>query len=85
MPKRDPSGRPKPNEDKLVSAFDDTKPLVDNERPNLSELSEYGYGFWLRYLHAYPKRVLRGISDAWYFVARLTKNNPYDNVRMGDR
>lgn len=85
LPKKDPSGRPKPTEDKLPNAFDDTKPVRDSERPNLTDLAEYGYGFWLRYLHAYPKRLLRGISESWYFVARVTKNNPYDNVRMGDR
>jgi len=40
---------------------------------------------WIRYLTAWPKRMLRGLSDPWYFVARLTKNNPYENVGMGDR
>jgi hypothetical protein len=48
-------------------------------------LEEYGYGFWMRFLTAYPERLLSGKSEPWYFIARLTKNDPYDNTRMGDR
>jgi hypothetical protein len=36
------------------------------------ELEEYGYGFWARYLTAYPTRLIAGKNAPWYFVARLT-------------
>ena len=39
----------------------------------------------MRYLISYPSRLLNGKNAAWYFVARLTSNNPYDDVGMGDR
>jgi hypothetical protein len=29
--------------------------------------------------------VINGKKDDWYFVSRLTKNDPYENLRMGDR
>lgn len=28
---------------------------------------------------------MKGISKPWYFISRLTKNDPYDNINMGDR
>lgn len=44
----------------LESAHDKKTPVVDQERENLPDLSEYGYGFWLRFLTAYPVRLLPG-------------------------
>ena len=48
-------------------------------------LVEYGYGFWARFLTAFPTRLINGKNQPWYFVSRLTTNEEYDNVRMGDR
>lgn len=46
---------------------------------------EYGYGFYARFLTIYPTRLENGKNSAWYFVSRLTKNEPYGNAGMGDR
>jgi hypothetical protein len=32
----------------------ETDPVVDHEKPDQTDLAEYGYGFWLRFLTAYP-------------------------------
>ena len=48
-------------------------------------MTEYGYGFYARFLTAYPTRLLSGKDAAWYFIARLTKNSPNGNMGMGDR
>lgn len=61
------------------------KPIVDEDKDNLKDLEEYGYGMWIRFLTTYPTRLLNGKDAPWYFVARLTKNNPGDNTGMGDR
>jgi len=50
----------KPDDDIIESTFDDNKPAKDDEHPNLKNLKEYGYGFWARFLTAYPKRLLSG-------------------------
>jgi hypothetical protein len=39
----------------------------------------------MRYLSAYPARMWSGKNAAWYFVARLTVNNPFADVGFGDR
>lgn len=49
------------------------------------DMVEYGYGFWLRFLTAYPKRMLVGKQAPWYIVSRMTKNKPYADVGLGDR
>jgi hypothetical protein len=46
---------------------------------------EYGYGFWMRFLTAYPKRLISGKNAAWYFLSRLTYNEKYADAGMGDR
>ena len=56
-----------------------------NKRTEPKNLVEYGYGFWLRFLTIYPERLPNGKNEPWYFVSRLTTNEPYDNIRMGDR
>lgn len=48
-------------------------------------MKEYGYGFWLRFLTAYPSRLMEGKNAPWYFVARLSSNFPIQNNRVGDR
>ena len=39
----------------------------------------------MRFLTAYPIRLISGKNAPWYFVVRLTVNINYDNTRMGDR
>lgn len=39
----------------------------------------------MRFLTTYPERLENGKNAPWYFVARLTKNIPYEDVGMGDR
>lgn len=51
----------------------------------LGSAIEYGYGFWSRWLTRWPDSLLKGASEPWYFISRLTNNDPYDNIRMGDR
>jgi hypothetical protein len=48
-------------------------------------VKEYGYGFWIRFLTTYPKRLLDGKNAPWYFLARLARNDPYNDIDMGDR
>ena len=69
----------------MSNAFDSKKPVIDKEVKSENFLEEYGYGFWLRFLTVYPKRLIAGKNEAWYFVSRLTSMNPYDNIRMNDR
>jgi hypothetical protein len=66
--------------DKKTPVYEDTADPTAIEDP-----SEYGYGFWMRFLTTYPVRLIPGKIAPWYFVARLTANDPYDDVRMGDR
>jgi hypothetical protein len=73
------------DDEPLPSPFDEDKPVKEKEQEDAADLKEYGYGFWMRFLTTYPKRLLNGKNAPWYFVARLTKNKPYDNIRMGDR
>ena len=67
------------------SGINDTKPKVNIEEKKDADLTEYGYGFYARFLTAYPTRLLSGKDAAWYFVSRLTKNTPNGNAGMGDR
>jgi hypothetical protein len=67
------------------NGFDSTTPVHDKENSDLTNLEEYGYGLWARFLVYYPVRMPNGKNQPWYFLARLTSNNPYDNIRMGDR
>jgi hypothetical protein len=65
------------NEQALFDTTLDKKSLVDS--------SEYGYGFWMRYLTRYPQVLTSGKNQPWYVVSRLTSNAEYKNVEMGDR
>jgi len=58
---------------------------VEKEDSSEANLSEYGYGFWARYLTAYPVRMISGKNAPWYFVSRMTSNKNYGNAAMGDR
>lgn len=49
---------PKPIDDEVhKSAFDELKPVIEKENDSIPDLEEYGYGFWARFLTAYPKRM----------------------------
>ncbi|CAD8123997.1 unnamed protein product [Paramecium sonneborni] len=65
----------------------DAKPVADIQVPDeaLKDVIEYGYGFWSRWLTRHPQQLFEGMSEPWYFVSRLTSNDPYDNIKMGDR
>lgn len=68
------------------AAFD--KPaLVDIKvkKEELKEARDYGYGFWMRFLTRHPVPLLEGKNQPWYFVSRLARTDPYDNIRIGDR
>lgn len=38
----------------LPNAFDSKKPVIDKNAESDSNLVEYGYGFWARFLTVYP-------------------------------
>lgn len=69
-----PDALPEPDKDVRESKSTDAQPVVDRIGKDNDELSEYGYGFWLRFLTAYPERLLHGKNQPWYFVSRLTVN-----------
>jgi hypothetical protein len=69
----------------LPNAHNDNNPKGVKEFNSEVPFVEYGYGFWARFLTAYPVQLPTGKSAPWYFMARLTSNENYDNVRMGDR
>lgn len=70
-----------------MNAAYNKKPVIDTvvEGEDLDDPSEYGYGFWMRFLTRYPAPLYSGKNAPWYFVSRMTKNNPYKNVELGDR
>ena len=49
------------------------------------KIREYGYGFWMRFMTAYPTRLWSGKNAPWYFLARLTVNPKNGDVGFGDR
>lgn len=65
----------------------DSKPVAeeDYDQDDVEGSREYGYGFWMRFLTTYPKRLTSGKNAPWYFVARLTKNVPVKDGTIGDR
>jgi hypothetical protein len=59
---------------------------IDIADEDLKDSSEYGYGFWLRFLTRYPVAHLDGLNKPYYFIARLTENVPNKNDKnLGDR
>jgi hypothetical protein len=70
----------------IPNSVNDNKPKVDEEdtSPEAS-FTEYGYGFWARFLTAYPVRLANGKNAPWYFMSRMTSNKNYGNIGMGDR
>jgi hypothetical protein len=55
------------------------------EAKDLEDPSEYAFGFWMKFLTRYPTPMLKGKSEPWYFVARLTSNRNYADNNEGDR
>jgi hypothetical protein len=50
----------------------------------LQDVSEYGYGMWVRYSSTYPAEHVQ--SEEYYFLSRLTTNSEFqDFQRYGDR
>jgi hypothetical protein len=39
----------------------------------------------MRFLTTYPSRLWAGKNAPWYFLARLTSNNPFGDVGFNDR
>lgn len=58
---------------------------IDIANNDLKDSSEYGYGFWLRFMTRHPNPLFDGLTEPFYFVARLTENVPYKNTNLGDR
>lgn len=84
----DRKGKYESKDDEIIDTSSSSKPAVEVEVPsdNLPEdVSEYGYGFWFRYLTTYPDRLNPGKNAPWYFLARLTTNIPHADIAMGDR
>lgn len=90
-PKPKPADREnllKGEEAKRLQSSPESKSPVDVEFPAdkaPKDRSEYGYGFWMRYLTTFPERLMPGKNAPWYFVARLTRNIPHADAAMGDR
>lgn len=65
----------------------DGQPVIEKAftPEELEDPSEYGYGFWMRFLTDYPRRLISGKNAPWYFLSRLTRNIPHQDIGMGDR
>ena len=56
------------------------------EGKDIGGATDYGYGFWIRWLSRYPDEMLTGrAKNTFYFVSRLTTNKNFNDVEMGDR
>ena len=71
----------------IPAATDQDSPLVQEHTLDKlpDQLNEYGYGFWFRFLTHSPQRLWGGKNAPWYFLARLTFNNPHADIGFGDR
>lgn len=67
-----PGAVPEVDKSLKESKSTDAQTVLDTVGKDNDELSEYGYGFWLRFLTAFPERLLNGKNQPWYFVSRLT-------------
>lgn len=59
--------------------------MIKLKQEELKDSREYGFGFWFRYLARYPSVMLKGKNEPWYHLARLTSNEPYRDLQLGDR
>jgi len=55
-----PEALPAPDNSVHESKTSEPNPKVDKTGKEDDELKEYGYGFWMRFLTAYPERLLSG-------------------------
>ena len=60
MPKVDPTKPVVDDKTEYGSKFNNNAPNVDKTLSSNDLLVEYGYGFWARYLTAYPSRLING-------------------------
>ena len=74
FPKVDPSKPTVDERGEIPNEVNNNSPKVDKILADTENLVEYGYGFWARFLTAYPVRMLAGKNAPWYFVSRLTVN-----------
>lgn len=77
----------KRNTKMLDSAFDSKEPLINKvfSDEEMNDVSQYGYGFWCRYLTRYPTELKSGKQASFYIMARLTKNKKLGDANLGDR
>jgi hypothetical protein len=73
-----------------IAASEDSEPIThewedgDTPETNIDGLSEYAFGFWFRYLTAYPQHLYE--KPQWLQLARLTSNKDVeDATKTGDR
>jgi hypothetical protein len=52
---------------------------------DIKDSRDYGYGYWMRFMTRHPAPMISGKKEAWYFVSRLTRNDPYGDIALGDR
>lgn len=68
-------------DDGLVQEWEDG----DTPETNIDGLTEYGYGFWFRYLTTRPNRLYDPKPD-WMALARFTSNTDHkDLANVADR
>lgn len=49
-----------PNKEVFSNGFQDAKPKIEKDFGDNKDLDEYGYGFWARFLTAYPQQLISG-------------------------
>jgi hypothetical protein len=69
--------------DRILNAG--SKAVVDSQVQAVRDGSEYGFGFWFRFMTRFPRVLYKGLEDKPYFLARLTRNLDYQDAEMGDR
>lgn len=74
FPKGDPSKPAVDEKGELPNAFNNNAPRIDKVMTGADTVQEYGYGYWARFLTAYPERLIYGKNAPWYFMSRLTVN-----------
>lgn len=58
--------------------------MEDDEESTVNGITEYGYGFWCKFLYNGPSKVLA--KPDWMGLSRLTVNRDYTDLsKPGDR
>ncbi|CAK86297.1 unnamed protein product (macronuclear) [Paramecium tetraurelia] len=65
--------------------FDNLNPVYEEKRENSSNFKEYGYGYWAKFLLAYPKFLTNGKNEEYYFVSRLSADYLNQSKAMESR